>query len=126
MTSKTRFLNLEIGMPSVDEARRRLIHEIATARRDGIRVIKIVHGYGSSGVGGKLRWALRKSLNQRRAEGIVGRLVFGEQWSIFDSTTTSLLDDYPELRRDRDLDNHNHGVTIAELVSDGDRQCERR
>lgn len=71
MTQRVRMLKIERGMPSVDSARRDLITAIANARRDGVAIIKIIHGYGSSGVGGKLRIALRKSLTRRRSEGHV-------------------------------------------------------
>ena len=47
-------LNLEAGFPTIDDARRRLLSEMQSARARGVRVIKVVHGWGSSGEGGKL------------------------------------------------------------------------
>ena len=47
-------INLEAGFPSVDDARRRLVSEMQSARARGVRVIKVVHGWGSSGEGGTL------------------------------------------------------------------------
>lgn len=49
-----RTLNLEAGFPSVDDAQRRLLAEMQSARQDGLRVLKVIHGWGSSGEGGKL------------------------------------------------------------------------
>ena len=54
-------INLEAGFPSVDDARRRLAAGMDSARRGGKRLIKIVHGRGSSGEGGKLGPAIRNS-----------------------------------------------------------------
>lgn len=106
---------IKAGMPTVAEARRRLDTELANARRSGVRVLKLIHGYGSSGVGGKLRGALRRSLAKEQASGRVGHVVAGEAWSIFDATSRALLDAYPELRQDADLERGNAGVTLVEV-----------
>ncbi len=115
MNSRIAEVTIKEGMPSAAEARRRLATELDVARRKGIRVLKLVHGYGSGGVGGKLRRSLRRDLAERQADRKLGRIVAGEAWSIFDETARSLLDDYPELRRDPDLERGNAGVTLVEL-----------
>lgn len=109
-------LDIEHGYPTVAEARARLANELDAARRKGVRVLKIVHGYGSSGRGGRLRNALRTLLRQRGAEGRVGAIVPGESWSIFDEASRTLLDRYPDLRRDRDLERANAGITLVEVT----------
>ena len=115
MSGRVAELTIKEGMPTADEARRRLAVELDVARRQGVRILKLIHGYGSSGVGGKLRRALRRTLTERQAELRLGRVVPGEAWSIFDETARALLDDYPELRRDADLERGNAGVTLVEL-----------
>ena len=115
MNGRVAELTIKEGMPTADEARRRLAVELDVARRQGVRILKLIHGYGSSGVGGKLRRALRRTLTERQAELRLGRVVPGEAWSIFDETARALLDDYPELRRDADLERGNAGVTLVEL-----------
>ena len=52
--SAIRTFNVEAGLPTLDEARRLVIAEIKQAQRDGARVLKVIHGYGSSGKGGAL------------------------------------------------------------------------
>ena len=56
-------------MPTVEQARARLIGELQIARKDGVKVIKFIHGYGSSGVGGDLRIALQATLRQMADRG---------------------------------------------------------
>lgn len=102
-------------MPTVDEARRRLIQELKSARAAGVIAVKLIHGYGSSGVGGAMRPAVRKSLLLRRKEGIVDEIVFGERWDIFEKQTQRILQLIPELARDKDLQKSNPGITIAVL-----------
>ncbi len=84
-------VNIEEGMPSVEVARKRLLAKIDDARRSRVPIMKVIHGYGSSGVGGSLRAAVRKSLSRRRSEGKIAKIVFGEQWTIFDATANELL-----------------------------------
>jgi len=107
--------NVEAGFPSLDEARRLVLGEIRTARREGVRVLKIIHGYGSSGKGGKLNIGLRKSFALRKQEGVIRDCIPGEDFSIFNPTVLTLLEAVPELRGDPDLDATNEGVTVLWL-----------
>ena len=108
-------LNIEADLPTLDEARRRVIAEIAQAKRAGVRVLKVIHGYGSSGVGGKLCIGLRKSFGLRKKEGAIKDFITGEEFSIFHDRTLSLLEAVPELRGDPDLNATNEGVTLLWL-----------
>jgi hypothetical protein len=106
---------IKAGMPDVESAGRRLRRELDDSRRRGMHVVRVIHGYGSSGVGGKLRRALRVLLAVWQEEGKVGRVIPGEHWEIFNSESLTLLEDYPFLRDDPDLNRHNAGVTLVEL-----------
>ncbi len=68
--------------------------------------------YGSSGTGGKLCVGLRKSFGLRKKEGVIKDFVAGDEFSIFNETTLTLLEAMPELRSDPDLGTINEGVTI--------------
>ncbi|HMD98047.1 MAG TPA: hypothetical protein VKM93_12060 [Terriglobia bacterium] len=111
-TYKARVLNLENGLPTVDEGRKRLLEEVKRNKQDGA-VLKVIHGYGSSGTGGKLREGVRKSLLLRRKEGAIQAYVWGENWDAFDETARLILDRCPDLRRDPDLARGNPGITIV-------------
>ncbi|MGO9585296.1 MAG: Smr/MutS family protein [Limisphaerales bacterium] len=63
--------NVEASFPSLDEARRLVREEIRKSKREGVRVLKIIHGYGSSGKGGTLHHGLRKSFALRKKEGVI-------------------------------------------------------
>ena len=49
-----REVNLEAGKPLVDQAIKRLTFELSHSRALGCTVLKIIHGYGSSGTGGRI------------------------------------------------------------------------
>lgn len=113
MAEKIRVYVVKAGLPTVQEARARLNAEIAKAKQSGTRVLKVVHGYGSSGRGGALRGAIRGSLGKRRKEGKIRAFVRGENWSVFDETARRLLEECPELKKDPDLNGYNEGITLV-------------
>lgn len=115
MATKVIIINLEHGMPTVEQASHRLIGELIRARAQGAKVVKLIHGYGSSGVGGKLRIGIRAALADRKRRGEIKEAVPGEDWNIFDEGTRRILDLYPDLSRDRDFDRGNAGITLVLL-----------
>src|SRR5438552_7501616 len=92
--------SVEDALPTLEEARRQVIDEIRRAKREGVRVLKIIHGYGSSGKGGTLCVGLRKSFTLRKKEGVIKDFIAGEAFSIFNPTVLALLEAVPELRGD--------------------------
>jgi DNA-nicking Smr family endonuclease len=56
----TTLINLEHGRPKVESAMMKLRLELATLRRIGVRTVKIIHGYGSTGNGGAIRQTTRQ------------------------------------------------------------------
>jgi hypothetical protein len=102
-------------MPSVQEALQRLDREIAIARAGKVALLKIVHGYGSTGAGGDIRIAVQKRLHTLAEAGQIHACIFGENWSKTDDATWSLLQSQSELKSDSDLGRHNRGITIVVL-----------
>ncbi|HVO59854.1 MAG TPA: Smr/MutS family protein [Terriglobales bacterium] len=115
MSSNIPIVNLEEGFPTRDEALRRLEAALARARQHKIRVLKIIHGYGSSGVGGILRPVVRNFLRQAKERGEIKLFVNGEGFSRFDSRSKKLIGRAAELLLDRDLGRGNRGVTFVLL-----------
>jgi hypothetical protein len=110
-----RTVNLESGLPTAEEALKRLSEQIEKAKQDGVKALKIVHGYGSSGVGGILRQRVQKSLANRRNQGKIRACVFGEKWNSFEQVARDLLEACPELARDKDFNRNNPGISIVLL-----------
>ncbi len=106
---------LKEGMPTVEEARSRLRTELGLARRSGVQVLKLVHGYGSSGVGGDLRIALQSTLRQMAQGGEIRDCIYGENWRTSDERSWTLLKQLPELKSDSDLGRGNKGITLVVL-----------
>ena len=102
-------------MPQVHEALQRLTRELTLARQQKHSLLKIIHGYGSTGAGGDIRIAVQKRLHEMSKDGQIRACIFGESWSKSDDQTWKLLQAQPELKSDPDLGKRNQGVTIVLL-----------
>lgn len=115
MAQSFRIINLEDGHPTVEQATKRLLLELQLARSQKVKVLKIIHGFGSSGKGGKIRPATRSRLAALQQKKQIRFFIAGEQFSIFDADTRKVLDACPHLRKDNDLERHNNGITFVVL-----------
>ena len=113
--SQIKIVNLEEGRPSVADALVRLQLELRLTRGTSIKALKLIHGFGSTGRGGKLRLAVRRHLDTQRGRGYLRFYIPGERLSIFDEETRRALDLCPALRNDTDLERHNNGITLVIL-----------
>jgi hypothetical protein len=102
-------------MPLVHEALQRLERELALACRAKATLLKLVHGYGSTGAGGDIRIAVQKRLLEMAQSGQIRGCIFGENWSKSDAATWKLLQSHPDLKSDSDLGRRNQGITIVLL-----------
>jgi hypothetical protein len=108
-------INLKSDMPSVPEALRRLDREIALARQEKHSLLKVIHGYGSTGAGGDIRIAVQRRLHDLAEAGQVRDCIFGENWSKTDDATWRLLQAQSDLKSDLDLGRRNQGITVVLL-----------
>jgi hypothetical protein len=108
-------VNLKPNMPSVQEALQRLDRELALAKQDNAKLLKLVHGYGSTGAGGDIRIAVQKRLFEMAQNSQIRGCIFGENWSKSDDAAWKLLQSHPELKSDSDLGRKNRGITIVLL-----------
>ena len=102
-------------MPQVQEALQRLDRELALARQEKAKLLKLVHGYGSTGAGGDIRIAVQKRLLEMVENNQIRGCIFGENWSKSDEQTWKLLQSHAELKNDSDLGRRNRGITIVAL-----------
>jgi len=108
-------INLESSMPLVRDALAQLERELARARQQRDPVVKLIHGYGSTGAGGDIRIAAQKRLRELEDQGAVRGFIFGENWTAYDSQAWDLLKRHPALKHDPDLGRGNRGITIVLL-----------
>lgn len=108
-----RIINLEKGMPLVEQALERLRNELFVSKRQGIKVITLIHGYGSSGKGGGIRREVRQYLRYLQHQHQINDMIPGEDFSRNSGRGRQLLRRFPFLADHRDLNRANPGVTLV-------------
>ena len=106
-------INLEAGMPACDAALSVLKSAMQSARQSKYKCVLVIHGYGSSGKGGKIREKSRQWLNAQVGKGKIKTVINGEDFTIFNFKALELKNKYKEL--EPLLRVTNHGVTVVEL-----------
>jgi len=112
---KIKTVNLKADRPTVQAALERLDRELSLAREQACGLLKVIHGYGSTGAGGDIRIAVQKRLKELASAGEIGGCIFGENWSKADDETWRILQGRAELKDDPDLGRRNPGITIVIL-----------
>jgi hypothetical protein len=102
-------------MPLVREAMQRLDRELSLARQENAKLLKLVHGYGSSGAGGEIRIAVQNRLLELAQSGQIRGCIFGENWAKSDDVAWKLLQSRSDFKNDPDLGRGNRGITIVLL-----------
>lgn len=110
--AKVKEINLEYNSPTVDTAVRTMISQLGTCKAQGYKAVILVHGYGSSGVGGGIRTAVRSKLREPSLSGIVRAFCGGENW--FEKKKEMLNICQPLSEHQRKIDG-NQGVTVVLL-----------
>lgn len=113
MSGYLKEVNIKSDMPTAQEAVKRVTYNIRNGKSWGASAIKIIHGYGSSGKGGKIRTETRRYLQDQREKKLIRGFITGEDFSIFNAATRDAFLLCDDLRRDSDLDRHNNGITIV-------------
>jgi hypothetical protein len=105
-------INLESGMPTVDTAIQNMKNSLTACKRRGFKAVILIHGYGSSGVGGGIKAAVKRCLADSSMQGIVRDAIGGEQWHY---RKRELLTMYRDLAGYEGRIASNEGVTIVIL-----------
>ncbi len=108
-------VNLEQGLPTVKQALNRLQQEIRVARLERIRLLTLIHGYGSSGKGGAIRQECRKTLDYLLNRGDICVVIYGEDFSRRHGAVKQLLRRFPRLVTHPHLNNRNRGITLVQI-----------
>jgi len=109
-------MNLESNMPLVEEAFERIHHHLEKLRGRGLRAIKVIHGHGSSGRGGKIRREFRQAMEYGLWGEAIIEVYFGEMLLPHLPQYQDLLKTYPALKNSITKDMQgNPGITLLIL-----------
>lgn len=109
---KVKEVNLEYGNPTVEAAVRNMVSQLSTCKGQGYKAVILIHGYGSSGVGGRIKSAVRNKLKESSMSGIVRQSCGGEHWFEKKRELLEICRSLTEYQRKID---GNQGVTVVVL-----------
>ena len=110
--------NIKQDGPYVEEALERLTDYLRKSLELGIKAIILVHGYGSSGEGGRIKWAIHNALENNRYADRVDEYYFGEEVPYGSQAYHALLRRRPGLKQYlKRFKEGNAGITVLLLGS---------
>ncbi len=107
------YIDIKSEMQTCLMAVAELENEIDACKLGGFTVLKVVHGYGSHGVGGAIKKAVHKRLNEMKRQGIISDFVPCEKWTPNNPLRKKAIEYSSDLLADSDLRMLNSGVTIV-------------
>ena len=87
--------------------------EIDACKLGGFNALKVIHGYGSHGVGGAIKQEIHKRLKQMKSQGKIKEYIPCEKWTQNNPKRKMAIECCDELLADSDLRMLNSGVTIV-------------
>ncbi len=108
-------INIKDDMPTTDIAVRRFLSSMTEFRKTGVRVFKVIHGHGSTGLGGKIRVAVREELAVLKSRKRIADYIIGEDFDPTNPVTRRLLGSSSRYAKDYDYGQMNPGMVIVIL-----------
>lgn len=112
---KIETLNIKEGFPPSDVAVAELEIAIDAFKHTDTKLLKVIHGYGSHGVGGEIKKLAHQRLSLLKKQHKILDFIPGEMFGEFQKNTDFILEKFPELILDNDLKNYNSGITLVFL-----------
>ena len=118
LSTDTIEMNIKQDSPHVEEALDLLTEQLRKCLDLGIKAIILIHGYGSSGEGGRIKWAIQNALENNRYSDRVDEYFFGENVGYGSVAYHALLKRRPGLKRYlKRFKEGNAGMTVLLLGS---------
>lgn len=108
-------VNIKENSPTVEEAMANFLIALENAKMQNVKVMKVIHGYGSNGVGGAILRNLKTLLPSLRRKKQIKDYFSGATFSIANEKVYNLILKVPDLALDEDLSHQNIGVTFVVL-----------
>lgn len=112
---KTKTINIKDGFPPSDVAVANMEIEIEALSFSDIKVLKVIHGYGSHGVGGDIKKLAHQRLSDLKKHNKILDFIPCEKFGEMQKHSDFIFNNFPELILDDDLKNYNSGITLVFL-----------
>lgn len=107
------YIDVKSDMQTCAMAVAQLENEIDACKLGEFKVLKVIHGYGSHGVGGAIKKEIHSRLKTLKRQGIIQDFIPCETWTPNNAKRKMAVEVCDELLADSDLYMLNSGVTIV-------------
>lgn len=107
-----REFDIKSDMPLVSEAQKRVMTLLRDCRGNE-KVIKIIHGYGSSGVGGAIKATVHRILQTQKESHQIRAYIPGEAIALLKGFDEDIRRFKPLIQNDADFHKGNDGITYV-------------
>ena len=97
---------------TVNQAIAQFLVEVEAYKKGGYKVMKVIHGYGSHGVGGAIRNQFLKKCQELKSRGIIEDFVCCNNWTTKNIVRKIAINYCPDLLADAELTCLNPGCSI--------------
>lgn len=108
-------IDIKSEKQTVAEAIAQFQIEAESYQKGGFKVMKVIHGYGSHGVGGAIRTDFLKKCKLLKSQGKIYDYVCCDQWTPNNVVRKIAINYCPDLLADKDLYLLNPGCSIVIL-----------
>lgn len=88
---------------------------LTQCKRAKVKAVKVIHGYGSHGVGGAISKAVRQYAKRLEQKGYIKFFITGNEWNLAHPKALQIVYAAKDCYNDPDLNHANPGITILFL-----------
>lgn len=108
-------IDIKSEKQTVNEAIAQFLVEVEAYKKGGYKVMKVIHGYGSHGVGGAIRLAFLKKCQDLKNRKIIEDFTCCDKWTDKNTVKKIAINYCPDLLADSELYHINSGCSIVIL-----------
>lgn len=108
-------IDIKSEKQTVAEAIAQFLVEVDAYKKGGFKVMKVIHGYGSHGVGGAIRDAFLKKCQDLKNRHIIEDFTCCDKWTDKNIVKKIAINYCPDLLADSELYHINSGCSIIIL-----------
>lgn len=108
-------LDIKSQKQTVSEAVAQFLIELESYKKGGYKVLKVIHGYGSHGVGGAIRNSFLKKCALLKSQQKITDYVCCDNWTPSNTVRKMAINYCPDLLADKELYTLNPGCSIVIL-----------
>lgn len=108
-------IDIKSERQTVSEAIAQFLLESESYKKGGFKVMKVIHGYGSHGVGGAIKIAFLKKCEELKRQKKIDDYVCCDQWTPKNIVRKIATNYCPDLMADKELYLLNPGCSIVIL-----------